>query len=867
MDQLDKVTAVTYDAGGNQLTVRDPNNVGADMVYDALGRNTQRTDTFGDITKTDYDRSGNAVKQTDAKNKFTLISFDSRNRRKSTTDRITASTNFAYTALGQLLSLTDAENQTTAYTYDARGSKLTEQYPDHVTNSTVGQPGYGIVTFVYDNAGRVSRKQDQAGDTCSYNYDLAGRMTSRNYRWRANSPTGPIADTDTFTFDRAGRMLTAVSGRYTNTVAYAYDPAGRKATEGLTISGQTYTIGSSYNARNELVSYTYPDGSVADRAYTARGALSQLKLDTATVDTRTYDDGGRMLTSVLGNGITETRAYRTDNLLTSINSSNTNLGNLAYTWDANKNKTAETITGVMSNYGFTAAGTTYDFEDRLTGFQRAATSGPSLLSQSWSLSTVGDWNSVTTNGTAQTRTHGPTHELLTAGGQGVTTDVKGNVTRLPGALTYNSKALSMRWDFDNRMIGGVYKNLIFAEDETELFEYFDVENRYDALGRRVARKIIHSEDLLDNEPQILSSEETIFVPVDQQTIADYVGGASPATPTYRYVYASYIDEPVVRKGAGTSGTVHYYHRNQQYSIYAITDAAANIAERYAYTAYGQPTILDAAATVIATSAISNRYTYTAREWDATVGLYHFRARWMSGLTGRFLTRDPIGFEGSPWSVYQYVFDNPLYWVDPNGKQAAIPPSDKAGCLKKCGNDKSCGFKCVSCAKSLDDWFDRQKKKKDSGELDKVLGGLTNCPCSIPKDPWKVPDKWYWDGACNPTRYLYPDLGWHPGAKGCIRSVAAGPYETKPVQQCCYDGSGKLITSGSGAGTPDVNDPGHQEDEVIPFDCAHHLDGDKSGDWKNQGPHVQAFIGYRPPNNGNNCKANDPNSPPAKAAVK
>jgi len=293
---------VTYDAGGNQLTVRDPNNVGADMVYDALGRNTQRTGTFGAITKTDYDRSGNAVKQTDAKNKFTLISFDSRNRRKSTTDRITAATNFVYTALGQLLSLTDAENQTTAYTYDARGSKLTEQYPDHVANSTVGQPGYGIVTFVYDKAARVSRKQDQAGDTCSYNYDLAGRMTSRNYRTAANSPSGTIADTDTFTFDRAGRMLTAVNGRYTNTVTYAFDPAGRKASEGLTISGQTYTTGSSYNARNELVSYTYPDGSVADRAYTARGTLSQLKLDTATVDTRTYDDGGRMLTSVLGNG-------------------------------------------------------------------------------------------------------------------------------------------------------------------------------------------------------------------------------------------------------------------------------------------------------------------------------------------------------------------------------------------------------------------------------------------------------------------------------------------------------------------------------------------------------------------------------------
>jgi len=141
---------------------------------------------------------------------------------------------------------------------------------------------------------------------------------------------------------------------------------------------------------------------------------------------------------------------------------------------------------------------------------------------------------------------------------------------------------------------------------------------------------------------------------------------------------------VVRKGAGTSGTVHYYHRNQQYSIYAITDAAANIAERYAYTAYGQPTILDAAATVVATSAISNRYTYTAREWDATVGLYHFRARWMSGLTGRFLTRDPIGYEGSDWNLYEYVDSQPTIKIDPYGLDGWIPfprvPGGEPGCI-------------------------------------------------------------------------------------------------------------------------------------------------------------------------------------------
>ena len=65
------------------------------------------------------------------------------------------------------------------------------------------------------------------------NYDLAGRTTSKNYRTLANSPSGTIADTDAFTFDKASRMLMAVSGRYANTVTYTFDSAGRKKTEGF----------------------------------------------------------------------------------------------------------------------------------------------------------------------------------------------------------------------------------------------------------------------------------------------------------------------------------------------------------------------------------------------------------------------------------------------------------------------------------------------------------------------------------------------------------------------------------------------------------------------------------------------------------
>jgi RHS repeat-associated protein len=616
--------------------VRDPNNVGTNSVYDNLGRSTQSTDTAGAVTKTAYDKAGNTIKQTDAKNKHTLITFDPRDRQKSSTDRINGATTYAYTPSGQLASLTDAEGQTTAYTYDARGSKLTEQYPDHVAGSTIGTTGYGIVSFIYDNAGRVLRKEDQLGDTVTYLYDLAGRMTARDYRAKVNSPAGTIADTDSFTFDRAGRMLTAVSGRYANTVAYTYDPAGRKSTEALTISGQTYTTTTAYDPTGQVSGLTYPNGTVASRTYTDRGQLATLGFNGTTIDTRTYDNGGRMTASSYNNGVSESRTYNTDNTLTSINFTGAPIGNLTYGWDANKNKTSEGISGPMSGYGFNVGGSGYDSEDRLVNWQRSDNN----LTQAWNLSLVGDWNSITENSQTQSRTHGPTHELLNVAGQAVQHDVKGNMMLIPANLRPTTSGtpqpLSMSWDFDNRLVSADTNN-----DSTA-----DVFYKWDALGRRIYR---------DD-----GTIATVYVQSGQQTIADYTAGTAATSPTYTYVYASYIDEPVMRSG---SGNLVYLHRNQQYSVSAITDGSGFITERYAYSAYGTPTITDASGTTRTTTAIGNRYTFTGREWDRSLALYHYRARMYDSTCGRFVSRDPIGYVDGQNLYPGYFF---LDFTDPEG---------------------------------------------------------------------------------------------------------------------------------------------------------------------------------------------------------
>ena len=122
--------------------------------------------------------------------------------------------------------------------------------------------------------------------------------------------------------------------------------------------------------------------------------------------------------------------------------------------------------------------------------------------------------------------------------------------------------------------------------------------------------------------------------------------------------------------------------NHQYSVTAVTTSAGVIAERYAYTAYGQPTILDASGATLPTSNFSIRTSYTGREWDATLGLHHFRARWMSPSAGRFLGRDPIGYGGGH-SQYELFSSRALRKLDPTGKIAI-------DCFCHCFGGGSCG---------------------------------------------------------------------------------------------------------------------------------------------------------------------------------
>jgi RHS repeat-associated protein len=187
-----------------------------------------------------------------------------------------------------------------------------------------------------------------------------------------------------------------------------------------------------------------------------------------------------------------------------------------------------------------------------------------------------------------------------------------------------------------------------------------------------------------------------------------------------YVYGSGLDEVVsmrrdVLDGSGDfdpDGTPedYFYLGDMQNNTLVLVDAEGQMVEAYAYgtelrpyvhfeggsTAqqypndFGMPVILDetgavlhadftktglpthyqstdgAAAGTPYASRYGNPWLFNGRAWDAELGLYHYRNRYLDPVQGRFTTRDPIGLWGDSMNLgngYSYVVRSGPRWSD------------------------------------------------------------------------------------------------------------------------------------------------------------------------------------------------------------
>jgi RHS repeat-associated protein len=113
--------------------------------------------------------------------------------------------------------------------------------------------------------------------------------------------------------------------------------------------------------------------------------------------------------------------------------------------------------------------------------------------------------------------------------------------------------------------------------------------------------------------------------------------------------------PAVNRRARAGVTIDYYHNYILGSARRMTSYSTW--ERHYYP-FGQ----DRSAT-----GSGNEYKFTGKEED----VYYFGARFYDPELGRWTQVDPLWDKYPGWSPYSYALDNPLVFVDPDGREILL----------------------------------------------------------------------------------------------------------------------------------------------------------------------------------------------------
>ena len=117
--------------------------------------------------------------------------------------------------------------------------------------------------------------------------------------------------------------------------------------------------------------------------------------------------------------------------------------------------------------------------------------------------------------------------------------------------------------------------------------------------------------------------------------------------------------------SGSTYSPHYYFHDFLRSTNLVVNSSNTILQETDYYPYGGE--------IPIISGDSNRYRFTGKEHDAETGLDFFGARHYASTMGRFMTPDPGNIrikhllDPQGLNRYPYARDNPLRYVDPDGK--------------------------------------------------------------------------------------------------------------------------------------------------------------------------------------------------------
>jgi RHS repeat-associated protein len=603
VDPFGNVTTRAYNSSGQLVSETGPGGQVVSYAYDTYGNLAQVTDPVGDTTSYTYDVLGNLTSITDGLGNTTQYSYDAGSRLTTITDAAGQAVGFTYDAAGNLLTVTDQQGNVTTFTYDGL---------DRVIRTT--NPLGDYVSFAYDAAGNLASKTNARGQTISYSYDALGRRTGKS------SPD----DTVTFGYDSGGRLVSVSNDHSTVTLAYDANSRLVEASTAATAVQPQSTISYAYDARGNLATLTYPDGSTATYTHDARRQLTGVTGPAGQAVAFSYNASGQRTSIDYPNGVSTGYSYDSAGQVTRIHTVGVGtVADTSYAYDGVGNIT----TMALQRAGLVLAPSVAYTYDSLGQLTQASGLEPGSPAETFTYDAGG--NRLRRAGDVADALYDAANRLLSDADYDYTYDADNNMVsrtaKSGGATT------TFAYDAENRLVQVASPTVT-------------VDFRYDGLGRRIEKRVTQSS--VTTIARYLYDESEVLLELDgsNQVVA-------------RYTLGNETDEPLIMERAGQT---YYYHADALGSIAGMTDGSGSVVQSYGYSAFG-------AISAVASVSFSQPHAFTGREYDPSTGLYYYRARYYDPRLGRFVSDDPLGFMGGTFNLARYVGNNPVNFTDPTGE--------------------------------------------------------------------------------------------------------------------------------------------------------------------------------------------------------
>lgn len=626
-DPLGVVTRYGYDGRGNVIrTTVDATadgstgrNVVSDYAYDADNRLlSQRTDadSFTLADSYAYDINGNLALHTDSEGQSTRFTYDNANQLTGLSNALGETTGFTYTAKSELAHIRQANGEAIAFAHDAFGN---------LENLTpADQPAHQFAYTLRDEVAAYTPPDVEGGNSrTSYSYNNLGQMTG---------VARPDGKTITYAYDSALRLRRVTQPR--GDTVYHYHPVTSQLVTVNAPGGINLSYGYDHE-RLASVSWSGPLNGTVNYGYDEHYRLTSLAVNGANAIGYQYDSNSFLIkagdltinrlpqsraidTTILGQ-VTDDYEYDGFGKLIRYfaRAGNRTLYDVRYSYD-DLDRIAtqiETIGGATTHYVYR-----YDAVGRLV---EVKANGASIASYGYD----GNGNRISGPGGAVGR-YDAQDRMMQYGSASYSYTANGEL------LTKTANGQTTSYNYD------VFSNLM----SVTLPGGKQIDYLIDSQDRRIGKKV--------NGALVQG-----WLYGDQlEPVAEVDGNGNIVS---RFVYGSSEHVPDYMIKGGVTYRIISDHLGSVHLV--VNTQTGEIAQQMNYDAFGRVTQ--------DTRPGFQPFGFAGGLYDTDTGLVRFGARDYDAETGRWTTKDPIGFEHSSTNLYLYTNNDSINLIDKNGLES------------------------------------------------------------------------------------------------------------------------------------------------------------------------------------------------------